>query len=73
MQTPLKSDHLHIKDAQCTEINDERQISYHIISRLGDAGVQKGRFRRPKIQLSQKMVKFAGYIGIDLMIIFLLK
>ena len=57
---PLISGHLDIKYAQCVKKNDERKISDHIISRLGAAGVQNGRFRRPKIQLSLKVVKFAG-------------
>ena len=50
--------------------NDGRKISYHIISRLGAATVQKGRFVRPKIQLSLKVAKFAGYFGFYLDFIF---
>ena len=56
---PLKSGHLDIRDAQCPK-NDGRKISYHIISGLGAAAVQKGRFGRPKIQLFSKMAKLAG-------------
>ena len=52
MQTPLlRSGHLDTKDAQCAKKNDGRKIPHHIISRLGAAGIQKGRFGRPKIQL----------------------
>ena len=47
-----------------------RKISYRIISRLDAADVQKGRFGRPKIQLSSKVAKFAGLFGIDLAFIF---
>ena len=39
--THLRSGHLDIKDAQCAKYKDGRKISYHIISRLGAAGVQK--------------------------------
>ena len=46
--------------------NDGREISYHITSRLGAAGVQKGRFWRPEIKFSSKVAKFTEYIGIDL-------
>ena len=66
MQTPLPipsgvpSSEIRIKDAQCPKKNDERKISYHIISHLGAAGVHKGRFGRPIIQLSSKVAKFAG-------------
>ena len=56
---PLKGGHLDIKDTQCAENKDGRTISYHIISRLGAAGVQKGPSRRPKIQFSSKVAKFA--------------
>ena len=66
----LRSGHLDIKDAQSTKKNDRRKISYHIISRLGATGVQKGHFGHPNIQLSSKVAKFAGYIGIDLALIF---
>ena len=50
--------------------NNERKISHHIISRLGATNVPKGRFGRPKLQLSSKMAKFAGQIGIDPTLIF---
>ena len=45
MQTPppLRSGHLDIKDAQCAKKNYARKISYHIISRLGAAGVLGAR------------------------------
>ena len=62
---PLRSGHLYIKDAQCAETKDELKISYHIISRLGVMGVQKGRFGRLKIQLSSTVAKFAAKFGID--------
>ena len=39
----LRTDHLDIKDAKCAKKNDGRKISYHLISRLGAAGVQKER------------------------------
>ena len=62
MQTPssLTSGHLDMKDAQRAKKNYGRKISYHIISRLGAAAVQRGRFERQKIQLSLKVAKFAG-------------
>ena len=63
MQTPsplLRSGHLDIKDAKCAKNKYGHEISYHIILHLGAAGVQKGRFGRPKIQLSSKVAKFAG-------------
>ena len=62
MQTPppLRSGHINIRDEQCAKNKDGRKISDHIISRLGAMGVQKGRFGRPKIQLSSKVTKFAG-------------
>ena len=50
---------------------DGRIIVYLIISRLGAAVVQKEYFGRPKIQISSKVAKSAGYIGIDLALIFL--
>ena len=56
---PIRSGHLDIKDAQCDKKNDGRKTSCHIISRLGAAAVQKGRFGRPKIQLSSKVTQFA--------------
>ena len=68
--TPLKSGHLDIRDAQCANKNDRRKISYHIISRLGAMGRLKERFRHPNIQLSSQVAKSAGYIGIDLTLIF---
>ena len=55
----LRSGHLDIKDAQCAKKKGGRKISYHIISRLGAAVVQKGRFGRPKIHLSSKVAIFA--------------
>ena len=59
-----------MKDAQCPKKDDGRKISYHILSRLGAAGVQKGRFGCPKIQLSSKVAKFAGQVGIDLTLLY---
>ena len=56
----LRSGQLDIKDAHCAKKNYGRTISYHIISRLDAADVQKGRFWHPKIQLSSKGAKFAG-------------
>ena len=71
MQTlPLRSGHFDIKDAQYAENKDGRKNSFHIISRLGAVGVQKGRYGRPKLQISSKMTKFAGKIRIDLTLIF---
>ena len=67
---PLRSGHLDIKDVQCAKISDGREISYHIISRLGARNVHKGRFGLPKIELSSKVAKFAGWIGIDPAFIF---
>ena len=52
--------HLDIKDAQCAKKNDGLKISNHIVSRLGAVAVQKGRFGRPKIKISSKVVKFLG-------------
>ena len=51
----LKSDHLDIKDTQCAETKDL------------DQKVQKDG---QKIKFSSKVTKFAGKIGIDLIIIF---
>ena len=51
---PLINDHLDIKDAQCVYKNDGRNISDHIILRLGAAAVQKWHFGRPKTQLSSE-------------------
>ena len=56
----LRSGHLDIKDAQCAEDKDGRKISYHVVSRLGAVGVQKGRFGRPKIQFSSNVAICAG-------------
>ena len=67
---PLRSGHLDIKDAQCAENKYGRKTSYHILSRLGAIGVQKGRFGHPKIQFSSKAAKFVGEIGNDIMLIF---
>ena len=67
---PLRSGYLDIKDGQCAGNKDGRKTSYHCISRLDATGVQKGYFGRPKIQLSSKVTKFAGYIGITLALIF---
>ena len=56
LQTPptlLRGDLLGIKDTQCANKNDGREISYHIKSRLGATGA-------PKMQLSSKVGKFAG-------------
>ena len=39
---------------------DGHKISYHIISRLGVMGVEKGRYGRPKVELSLKEATFAG-------------
>ena len=64
MQIPhpplLKSGHLDIKYAQCAENKDVSKISYHIISRVGAVGIQKGRFGHQKIQFSSKVAKFSG-------------
>ena len=54
----LKSGHLDIKDAQCAKKYDGRKISYHIISRLGAAAVQKCVLI--KINFSLKVIKFTG-------------
>ena len=71
MQTVLlRSGHLDIIDWQCAENKDGPKISYHLISRLGAAGVQKGRPGHPESQLSSKVAKFTGYIGIGLALIF---
>ena len=71
MQTPLKSDHLDINDAQCVKKNDGPKISYHIISLLAPCKYgQKGRFGRSKIQLYSKVAKFSGEIEIDMTFIF---
>ena len=51
--------------AQLPQKNEERKIAYYIISRLEATAVQKGRFGRPKIQLSPKVAKWAGLIEID--------
>ena len=67
---PFRSDHLDIKDMQFAENKGGRKILCHIISRLGAAGVQKGPSRRPKIQFSLKVAKFAGNIVINLTLIF---
>ena len=67
---PLKGGHLDIKDTQCAENKNGRTISYHIISRLGAACVQKERFGRPEIQHFSKLAKLAWYIGIDLALIY---
>ena len=53
----LRSGHLDVKYTQCAKKYDGRKISYQIISRLGAAGDQKGRFGRLKIQLSSKVAK----------------
>ena len=53
---PLRSGHLDTED----ENKCGRKISYHIISRLGAMGIQKGRFECLKIQLSSQVAKFAG-------------
>ena len=45
------------------------EVKFHIISRLGVVGVQKGRFEHPKIKFSSKMTKFAGKIEIIIIII----
>ena len=45
-------------------------VKFPMISRLGAAGVRKGRFRRPKIQFSSKLANFAAKIGTDLTLIF---
>ena len=62
MQTPssLTSGHLDMKDAQRAKKNYGRKISYHIISRLGAAAVQKGSFGRPKIKFIQQSPNFQG-------------
>ena len=53
--------HLDMKDAQCAKKNDGRKVLHHIISCLGTAGVQKGRFGHQQIKLSFfKVAKFAG-------------
>ena len=53
----LRSGHLDIKYVHCAENKDGRKISYHIISRLGAAGVLT--FGHPKMQLSSKVAKYA--------------
>ena len=61
MQTPLphlRSGHLDIKYAQWAANKDGRNISYHIIARLGATSVQKERYGQSEIQLSPK----EGYI-----------
>ena len=63
---PLRSDHIVIKDLQCADKYDGRTISYHITSRLGAAGVQMGRFGRPKIQLSSKRQNLQGRLELIL-------
>ena len=68
--TPLRSDYLGIKDAQCARKNNGRKISYHITSCLGATGAQTRPNDAPKIKLSSKVAKFAGWIGIDLLLIF---
>ena len=57
----VASDHLHIKDARCTQ--KMIGVKFHITSHHS---VQKGRFWHSKIQLSSKVAKFAGKIEIDL-------
>ena len=58
MQTPhFRSSHLDLRDAQCAETKDVLKISYHITSRLGAVGVQKGRSGCLKITISSKVVK----------------
>ena len=49
---------------QCAKNKDGHKISYHIISRLGAAAVQKGRFGCPKIKLSSKVAKL-DWIELD--------
>ena len=52
MQThPLGRDHLDIKDAKCPKENYGRQISYHIISRLGAAAVQMLKCSKRHVEL----------------------
>ena len=61
MQTPLPSSgHLDIKDAQCAKKIVVVKLHISFISGLGAKGVQKGRFGRPKMQLSLKVAKFEG-------------
>ena len=50
---PLRSGHLDIKETHCAK-------KKKFISRLGAAAAEKGRFGRPKIQLSSKVAKFSG-------------
>ena len=59
MQT-LRSGHLEIKDAQCTENEDVSKFSWYIISRLGVVGVQKGRFGCLKFQFFSKNGKICS-------------
>ena len=68
----LRSGDLDIKDAQLAESKEGRNISYHIISRLGAMGVQKGYFGRSKIQFSSNVAKFERKIRIYMTLIFFL-
>ena len=43
----------------------KKMMGVKFISHFGVAAVQKGCFGRPKIQLSSKVAKFAGWVGID--------
>ena len=53
-------------------LKNMKGVKFHITSYrgLGAAAIQNGRSGRPKIQLSSKVAKFAGKIGIDLPFIF---
>ena len=55
MQTPPhRSGNLDIKDAQCTK--KMMGVKYHITSRLGATGVQKGRFQSERSNYNPALV-----------------
>ena len=77
MQSPhhrpplLRIGQLDMKDAHCAKKNDERKISYHIISRLGATAVHDGAFWAPKNSTFYKSSQiFIVQIRIDLTLIF---
>ena len=59
-----------MKDAQRAETKDVLKKLYYIISRFWAMGVQKVQKDAQKIEFSSEVVKFAGKIRIDLIIIF---
>ena len=68
---PLRSGHLHIKDAQCAETKDvlKNPITLYRIFEL--LASKRSKKIRDKIIFSSKVAKFAGKIEIDLTLFFL--